>query len=300
MYINNLFSKNNNFLFGNISKKNNTLSLTNNKNIDSYIRSDKNVNITKYINFKKITPKMIENRKMIDFSDEVVSFEYNTNNFCIGSGSTIIEIPISDVSPVIDLDNVETLKVNDNRLILKSNSYYRFSHNDGIDRIYGATNRGFQTIKFVDNIYNDQNNSFDEVLDNTSDIINDLLRNQNYINGSKKSTEYLLKELGFKPGTLEVGLTANKTYKYFYKDSGGIINEKTFNDNIDGINSRNHIEYGVPKDAKWIIGGNEYHMNEDGYFNIPHLSDIKCSTGEFKLVNSTGQEIFLKNPDKVK
>jgi hypothetical protein len=308
MYINNFFSQNNNFLFDNISKKNKILnSSKDDKNITSYIRNDKDVltlskgaNIAKYTSLKEITSKMIENRNMIDFSDDIVSFEYSTNNFYIDNSSTIIEIPISNVSPFIDSDNIKTLKVYDNKLILTPNSYYKFNHSDGVDRIYGATNKGFKTIYFVDNIYNNQDTSFDEVLFNTSDIINDFLTNKNYINGSKKFNAFLIDELGFKPGVLEVGLTTSKTYKYFYKDNGSIFNEKAFNEQIDSINLKNHIKYGVPKDAKWIIGGNEYQMNEDGYFNIPYLADTIYNSGEFKLVNSEGQEIFLMNPDMVK
>ncbi|MDU5138185.1 hypothetical protein AALA13_18265 [Lachnospiraceae bacterium 50-23] len=308
MYINNLFNKKNDFIFNNANKKNKILSLSkNDENIVSYTRNDKDiltlskgVNIVEYINLRKVTSKMIENRGLIDFSDGIVSFEYSTNKFYIDDNGVMTEIPISNVSPFIDPDNIKTLKIYDNKLILTSNSYYKFNHSDGIERIYGATNKGFRTICFVDNIYNNQDFSFDEVLFNTSDIINNLVTNEDYINGSKKFNAFLINELGFKPGVLEVGLTTNKIYKYFYKDNGSIFNEKTFNERIDSINLKNHIKYGVPKDAKWIIGGNEYHMNEDGYFNIPYLSDTIYSSGEFKLVNSEGQEIFLMNPDMVK
>lgn len=309
MHINNSFIQNNSFLFNNINRKNKIFSLLNNdKNITSFVKNDKDIltlnknkslNITQYINLKEITSEMINNRYMIDFSDDIVSFEYSTNNFYIDNGDTIIEVPISNVSPFIDEDNIKILKVYDNKLILTPNFYYKFNHSDGIDRIYGATNKGFKTVYLVDSIYNNYDDSFDEVLFNTSDIINDFLINKSYINGSKKFTAFLIHELGFKPGTLEVGLTTNKTYRYFYRDNGSILNEETFNERIDSINFKNHIKYGVPKDAKWIIGGNEYQMNEDGYFNIPYLSDTMYNSGEFKLINSEGQEIFLKNPDTV-
>ncbi|MBE6081550.1 MAG: hypothetical protein E7205_02570 [Tissierellaceae bacterium] len=262
-------------------------------NFSSYIPS-------KFINLNKITQKMIINREMIDFNSGIVSFEYGANNFYIEKDGMSIEIPISEVSPIINEDNVKTLEVTNNRLTLSPNTYYKFKHADGIERLYGATNNGFKIIDFVDSIYDESKTSYDQTLFDTVDIINELLRDSSYmIISSKKSINFLANELGFKPGYFEVGMSTGKTNRYFYLDSGRIINDKAFNNQIYCLNSINHLEYGVPRDAKWIIGGIEYKMNEDGYFNLPYLNS-GFTSGEFKLVNSEGKEIHLKNPDMVK
>lgn len=269
---------------------------------DYYEKSKINVSV----NINNITKEMYNNRKLIDFYDGMISFEHYNQTF--NSFNELSphhfqqsknSLHISDVSPYPDPTDTEILKVKDNKLILTPKKYYKIRHHDGIERIYGASNNSFKKVNFIDNVLLDRHHNIDLIMEDTVDVIQGLISGQLYPNMTDKEITFMLKDFGFKPGVIEIGI-GNKSKKYLFSENGEIRNLDIMNDLIGIFNNRNHMDWGIPKDSKWVIGGNEFHMDEYGYFELPNLDEINMRTGDFKIVDKFGNVVKMKEPGYVK
>ncbi|CAK7083369.1 hypothetical protein KQI38_07785 [Tissierella carlieri] len=275
---------------------------------DSYKKQniDTNVNISVNINVNNITQKMYDNRKYLDFYEWTVSYEHCNSTFYvleeIFPGYQVASergIHLTEVSPYPDPKDTRILKVDNNKLLMEPNQYYKFKHKDGIERIYGASRNSFKDISFVDTIFWRQMSSVDKIKDDTIDIIHGLFSGTFYPNLSQEEISFILKDFGFKPGLIEIGI-GNNSKKYLFMNNGQIQSIEYINSLIDVYNSRNHLEWGIPEGSKWIIGGNEYEMDKDGYFNLSKLDDTNLYNGEFKIINKDGEEMRMRAPESLK
>lgn len=232
----------------------------------------------------------INNREKIDFADGTVLYDPQNQIFTLPDGSTILA---EHVATTIDYDNVSDLKVNDNKLILSQNKYYQFTDVNGDKKMY-TSGKVLGAYSIVDSVLNNQSQTIEE--SKSADILGSLIEYKSplgaYLFHSKEDVKNLLEHLGFEPGRIEIGIEGSFKNTYYFTNSGELYAEYEAESMIAAINTRNHLEHGVPNDAVWIIDGKEYQMDEKGYYQIP--SGIMCVPGEMKLVDNNGNEVRIR------
>ncbi len=237
----------------------------------------------------------IRNRERIDFADGTVTFDVQTRIFCLPDGS---QISADDVAATVDYDKVYNLKVSDNKLILKQDAYYSYTDKNSNISMFSSS-KVLSSHSIATFCLNNEMENPSRPLEaiNSADILGALMEYKSpggaYIFHSHKEVKNLLEHLGFKPGKIEIGIEGSFKSTYFFTHDGELYAEYESEARIRAINSTNHLERGVPAGSIWRIDGNEYPMDENGYFHIP--SGIMCVPGEMEIVDSQGNPVTIKN-----
>lgn len=248
----------------------------------------------------------VANRRRIDFCEGGISFDNFNLSFALPDGTLI---PMEDVATEIGEEEITPFEITDNKVDLKPDTYSKWVGPDGKEHILTITKSTVCLSSCTQDIlsdpaFNSQIVSGQHPVDkDTRDSITllDFLCDESdtgfsvvgiYMFYSDEKVHSLMNSLGFKPGKIETDIGKGSNV-YFWDKKDGIYCGSQSESTINAVNHINYIkEFNVPQGAVYRIDGNEYPMDEDGFFHIP--SGIMCVPNSMSLVDKDGNPFQLR------
>jgi hypothetical protein len=107
----------------------------------------------------------------------------------------------------------------------------------------------------------------------------------------KNWVQNTLGSFGFTPGKASVNIQGGNSGDFFYGNDNRLHTVSGAESRIRAINATNYLELGVSRDSIWKIDGEQYSMNESGYFNIP--MDAMCVPGSMDFLDRDGNPVVI-------
>lgn len=232
----------------------------------------------------------IANRRKIDTAAGAVGYDCNSRIFLLPDGS---RISADDVSTKIGEDEYIPVQVKDNKLSLEPGNYYRLTDKNGVTTTFACSQYGLDPHSFSQRMINGS----DELTDDSDKVeLLTFLANDGNVIGvnmffEKDWAVNTLKDLGFTPGKASIHRKEGNSGDFFLGYDNRLHTVSGAQSRIQAINLTNYLELGVSSDSVWKIDGEEYSMNEQGYFNIP--MDAMCIPGSMELIDRNGNPVVI-------
>ncbi|MCP3945076.1 MAG: hypothetical protein GY710_26860 [Desulfobacteraceae bacterium] len=204
-------------------------------------------------------------------------FVKNTgDSVSISESAKQIGIDYKDISTITKVNNKEIipLKANNNSLDFRSGNYYDFQTKNGRRIILRGLSEGQVSMPFSELNVNVSScsRSYHKERGEVARFFNNLSRDMSALTVrlpyTKEETLDMLSRAGVQPGFFTI--QNDKTTNEFYLLEDGTIYPKYQSEAHRGaLNHRNYFESGYTKDSRFIVDGNEYKLDDDGYLHIP-------------------------------